>query len=142
MQKSKHNKENIEENTGLSAYQQREPMKKLVNLGIITEKSKGMPLQKWYSLNSKRLYKLLYEDEALIASDKEIKEHDVKKVNTNNNNINNKKNNKFLYNNNQKIKFKDKVFLSKKEYSELIKAYGKEKIDNLITRISTNRNCR
>ena len=91
MQKSKHNKENIEENTGLSAYQQREPMKKLVNLGIITEKSKGMPLQKWYSLNSKRLYKLLYEDEALIASDKEIKEHDVKKVNTNNTNINNKK---------------------------------------------------
>lgn len=67
-----------------------------------------MPLQKWYSLNSKRLYELLYEDEVLIASNKEIKEHDVKKVNTNNNNINNKKNNKFLYNNNQKIKFKDK----------------------------------
>ena len=64
-------KENIEENTGLSAYQQREPMKKLVNLEIITEKSKGMSLQKWYSLNSKRLYKLLYEDEALIASGKE-----------------------------------------------------------------------
>lgn len=182
-------RENIEENTGLSAYQQREPMKKLVNLGIITEKSKGMPLQKWYSLNSKRLYELLYEDEAiiasnketkeqdvkkldnnenkallrglitsseetihqdvkkidnkasknLIASDKEIKEHDVKKVNTNNNNINNKKNNKFLYNNNQKIKFKDKVFLTKKEYNELIKKYGKEKIDNLITRMDLHK---
>ena len=42
-------------------------MKKLVDLGIITEKSKGMPLQKWYSLNSKRLYELLYEDEVLIT---------------------------------------------------------------------------
>lgn len=179
-------RENIEENTGLSAYQQREPMKKLINLGVILEKSKGMPLQKWYSLNSQLLYKLLCEDLDLATSSEETKEQDVKKLNsnenkvflsdlttsskeisqqdikklddkilgncstskertkehdvknlhTNNNNINNKKNNnKYLYNSEQKVKFKDKVFLTKKQYNELIKKFGKEKIDNLITRM-------
>lgn len=179
-------RENIEENTGLSAYQQREPMKKLISLGVILEKSKGMPLQKWYSLNSKLLYKLLCEDLDLATSSEETKEQDVKKLNSNenkvfssdlttsckeisqqdikklddkisrncntsngenkeheenklyanNNNINNKKNNnKYLYNNEKKVKFKDKVFLTKRQYSELIKKFGKEKIDNLITRM-------
>lgn len=179
-------RENIEENTGLSAYQQREPMKKLISLGVILEKSKGMPLQKWYSLNSQLLYKLLCEDLDLTTSSEETKEQDVKKLNnnenkvfssdlttsskeisqqdikklddkilrncstskertkehdvknlhTNNNNINNKKNNnKYLYNSEQKVKFKDKVFLTKKQYNELIKKIGKEKIDNLITRM-------
>lgn len=179
-------RENIEENTGLSAYQQREPMKKLISLGVILEKRKGMPLQKWYSLNSQLLYKLLCEDLDLTTSIKETKEQDVKKLNnnenqafslglttsiketlqqdikktddkiirdcstskegtkehdvknlhTNNNNINNKKNNnKYLYNSEQKVKFKDKVFLTKKQYNELIKKFGKEKIDNLITRM-------
>lgn len=52
-------RENIEENTGLSSYQQRESMKKLINMGIVIEKNKGMPLQKWYSLNSELLYKIL-----------------------------------------------------------------------------------
>lgn len=179
-------RENIEENTGLSAYQQREPMKKLISLGVILEKSKGMPLQKWYSLNSQLLYKLLCEDLELTTSGEEIKEQDVKKLNNNenqafslglttssketlqqdikklddkisrncntsngenkeheenklyanNNNINNKKNNnKYLYNNEKKVKFKDKVFLTKRQYSELIKKFGKEKIDNLMTRM-------
>lgn len=152
-------RENIEENTGLSAYQQREPMKKLISLGVILEKRKGMPLQKWYSLNSQLLYKLLCEDLDLTTSIKEnlqqdtkkidnkiirdcstskegTKEHDVKNLHTNNNNINNKKNNnKYLYNSEQKVKFKDKVFLTKKQYNELIKKFGKEKIDNLITRM-------
>lgn len=179
-------RENIEENTGLSAYQQREPMKKLISLGVILEKSKGMPLQKWYSLNSQLLYKLLCEDLDLTTSSEEIKEqdvkklnnnenqafslglttsskktsqqeikkldnktsrnlttsnqetkeHNVKKLNVNNNNINNNNNNnKYLYNNEKKVKFKDKVFLTKRQYSELIKKFGKEKIDNLITRM-------
>lgn len=179
-------RKNIEENTGLSAYQQREPMQKLIRLGIILEKSKGMPLQKWYSLNSQLLNKLLCEDLDLTTSNEEIKvqdakklnnneikevsldlttssqktlqqdikkiddkiakncsagnekikKHDLKKLYTNNNNINNKKNNnKYLYNHDQKVKFKDKVFLTKKQYNELIKKFGKEKIDDLITRM-------
>lgn len=179
-------RENIERNTGLSAYQQREPMKKLISIGVILEKSKGMPLQKWYSLNSKILYKLLCEDIDLITNGEKTKEQEVKKLNnneyncvsvglttsgeetsqqdikkiddevlkkrstsnertkkhdvknfqTNNNNINNKNNNnKYLFNNEQKIKIKDKVFLTKKQHNELIKEFGKEKIDNLITRL-------
>ena len=80
-------RENIEENTGLSAYQQREPMKKLISLGVILEKSKGMPLQKWYSLNSQLLYKLLCEDLDLTTSSEETKEQDVKKLNNNENKV-------------------------------------------------------
>ena len=76
-------RKNIEENTGLSAYQQREPMQKLIRLGIILEKSKGMPLQKWYSLNSQLLNKLLCEDLDLTTSNEEIKVQDAKKLNNN-----------------------------------------------------------
>jgi hypothetical protein len=150
-------RENIHENTGLSAYQQREPMKKLINIGVILEKSKGMPLQKWYSLNSELLYKILCENldlttsseetakqdikkfnnnisRNLISSNQTTKEYAVKKLNSNNNNYNNK-NNIYLYNNEQKIKFRDKVFLTQKQYNELIQKFGKEKIDNLVTRL-------
>jgi hypothetical protein len=151
-------RENIYENTGLSAYQQREPMKKLINIGVVLEKSKGMPLQKWYSLNSELLYKILCENLDLTTSSKETakqdikkfnnnisrnltssnqttKEHDVKKLNTNNNNKNNNYNNIYLYNNEQKTKVRDKVFLTQKQYNELIQKFGKEKIDNLVTRL-------
>ena len=151
-------RENIEENTGLSAYQQREPMKRLINIGIVLEKSKGMPLQKWYSLDSELLYKILCENTDLTTSNKETahqevkklddkvsnflttsstetKEHDVNKLKVNNNKNNNKINNNIYIYNNKKIKFKDKVYLTKEQYNELVQKYGKEKIDNLINRL-------
>lgn len=109
-------RENIEKNTGLSAYQQREPFKKLIQKGVILEKLKGMPQQKWYSINMDKLYSLLNEETELTSSckkikgqdikkldskelrsftstRKEIKEHNIKKLDINNNNNNNKKNN-------------------------------------------------
>ena len=109
-------RENIEKNTGLSAYQQREPFKNLIQKGVILEKLKGMPQQKWYSINMDKLYSLLNEETELTSSckkikgqdikkldskelrnftssRKEIKEHNVKKLDINNNNNNNKKNN-------------------------------------------------
>jgi len=156
-------RENIEENTGLSAYQQREPMRRLIDGGIISEKSKGMPLQKWYSINEELLYKILCTDAGFTTSRKETAQqdvkkldnkmsrnlttrceetaqHDVKKLDINNNNINNKNNNNKKNNNNiyvseQKIKYKDKVFLTKTQYNELTQKYGRTKIDNLITRL-------
>lgn len=154
-------RENIEENTGLSAYQQREPMRRLIDGGIISEKSKGMPLQKWYSINEELLYKILCTDAGFTTSRKETAQqdvkkldnkmsrnlttrceetaqHDVKKLDINNNNINNKNNNKKnnnIYVSEQKIKYKDKVFLTKTQYNELTQKYGRTKIDNLITRL-------
>lgn len=154
-------RENIEENTGLSAYQQREPMRRLINAGIVLEISKGMPLQKWYSINEDLLCEILCTDAGFTTSRKETaqqdvkkldnktsrnlttrceetSQHDVKKLEINNNNINNKNNNKKnnnIYVNEQKIKYKDKVFLTKTQYNELTNKYGKSKIDNLITRL-------
>lgn len=109
-------RENIEQNTGLSAYQQREPFKKLVEIGVILEKYKGMPQKKWYSLNMDKLYNILNGQVDLNSSNKEIKEQelkkfdgkelgnlnpsnkeskeqDIKELNTNNNNRNNNNNN-------------------------------------------------
>ena len=72
-------RENIEQNTGLSAYQQREPFKKLVEIGVILEKYKGMPQKKWYSLNMDKLYNILNGQVDLNSSNKEIKEQELKK---------------------------------------------------------------
>lgn len=149
-------RENIEENTGMSAYLQRESLKKLVNVGIVLEKLKGMPQQKWYSFDMERLYEVIMDDEALTASSKnilhqgvknfntkeskiltpsskEILQHDVKNFETNNNNNNNKKNNNKDYM--KKVKFKDKIYLSQREYEDLITKFGKEITDNTITRL-------
>lgn len=148
-------RENIENNTGLSAYQQREPFRKLVNMGILLEKMKGMPQQKWYSLNMNKLYELLNEPD-LNSSSKETKVqavkkledkvlknltpsceestyHDVKKLNLNNNNNNNNNSNK--EDDRKKIHYKDNVYLYSEEYSDLINKYGNERIEKIMTRL-------
>lgn len=146
-------RENIAENTGLSAYQQREPFKKLVNIGIVKEKLKGMPQLKWYSLDMDNLYKLFNEKtdftsrceetkeqgseklndndlKNLIPSIQETKQLDIKKLNTNNNNNNNNNNNK-----EDTKKFQDKVFMTETNYKKLIQKYGKDRVDKTIVRL-------
>lgn len=105
----------------------------MINIGVILEKSKGMPLQKWYSLNSKLLYKILCENEDLTTSSKkttyqDVKKlddktlinlttsneetawHDVKKLEINNNKNNNKiNNNKYFYD--KKLEIKDSEWI-------------------------------
>ena len=143
-------RENIAENTGLSAYQQREPFKKLVNIGIVKEKLKGMPQLKWYSLDMDNLYKLFNEKtdftsrceetkeqgseklndkdlKNLIPSIEETKQLDAKKLNTNNNNNNNNKE--------DMKKFQDKVFMTETNYKKLIQKYGKDRVDKTIVRL-------
>ena len=147
-------RENIAENTGLSAYQQREPFKKLVNIGIVKEKLKGMPQLKWYSLDMDNLYKLFNEKtdftsrceetkeqaseklngkdlKNLIPSIEETKQLDAKKLNTNN------KNNKNNNNNNKEDikKYQDKVFMTETNYKKLIQKYGKDRVDKTIVRL-------
>ena len=115
-------RENIEENTGLSAYQQRTAISNLVKKDIIVMKSEGMPLRTWYFINENKLQELLFdnieedtENEMEKSSSKdviqqdvkkidnkalnnfrtsyeEILQHDVKEVNINNNKNNNKEN--------------------------------------------------
>ena len=115
-------RENIEENTGLSAYQQRTAISNLVKKDIIVMKSEGMPLKTWYFINENKLQELLFdnieedtENEMEKSSSKdviqqdvkkidnkalnnfrtsyeEILQHDVKEVNINNNKNNNKEN--------------------------------------------------
>ena len=115
-------RENIEENTGLSAYQQRTAISNLVKKDIIAMKSEGMPLKTWYFINENKLQELLFdnieedtENEMEKSSSKdviqqdvkkidnkalnnfrtsyeEILQHDVKEVNINNNKNNNKEN--------------------------------------------------
>ena len=115
-------RDNIEENTGLSAYQQRTAISNLVKKDIIVMKSEGMPLKTWYFINENKLQELLFdnieedtENEMEKSSSKdviqqdvkkidnkelnnfrtsyeEILQHDVKEVNINNNKNNNKEN--------------------------------------------------
>ena len=147
-------RENIAENTGLSAYQQREPFKKLVNIGIVKEKLKGMPQLKWYSLDMDNLYKLFNEKtdftsrceetkeqgseklndkdlKNLIPSIEETKQLDEKKLNTNNNNNNTNHNT----NKEDMKKFQDKVFMTETNYKKLIQKYGKDRVDKTIVRL-------
>ena len=107
-------RENIEEQTMLSAYQQRLTLDNLINNNIITIKSKGMPLSTWYTINEESLFKLVSETIEKSSSQKiehqvvkkfnnkssnfltpcreEIEHHVVKNFNINNNKNNNKNN--------------------------------------------------
>lgn len=78
--------ENIERNTGLSPYQQREAIQNLVNAGILSTELKGMPAVKWFRINEDQLLK------NFTTRCEKTLQQDVKKLNTNNNKKNNKKN--------------------------------------------------
>lgn len=113
-------RENIEEQTMLSAYQQRITIGNLIDNGIINTRQKGMPLRTWYTINEDAIYKLVSEN-LEKSSSKKIEHQVVKKFNNKssnsltpccekiehhvvkNFNINNNKNN----NNNNKI---DRLF--------------------------------
>lgn len=148
-------RENIAENTGLTPYQQRVPLAKLERMGIVLVKSKGMPLQKWYSLNINLLFEILKDETHLITSSEEtkqqeikkldnkiernfitscenIRQQEVKKLNTNNNKNNNIKSNN---EDDSETESKKKVFITEKQYNDLIGKYGKTRIDKVITRL-------
>lgn len=153
-------RENIEENTGLSAYQQREPFKHLVENSIIIEKLVGMPQKKWYSLNMDKLYEIFKKDintdltpchketahqevkklddkesRNLTPSDKETVCHEVKKLDINNNKKNNKNNNK--KESEQKTKYAEKVFLTKSNFDSLTYEYGKDNVNKIIEELDS-----
>lgn len=89
--------ENIEENILFTAYEQRKILNKLSEIGLVETVIKGMPAKRYIKINQEQVIKVFDIEELknLTASDKEIKEQDIKEFDTNNNNIiNNKNNNK------------------------------------------------
>ena len=110
-------RENIEENTGLSEYQQRKAINILLKFGLLETKKMGMPSKTYYKLNEKNILncynqtqKNLLEtaknpvvkklnDKTLknyTSSSEKIEEHDLKNLKTNKNNNKNKKRNTFF----------------------------------------------
>lgn len=71
----------LEENTGLSEYQQRQAVQSLKNAGILETKLKGLPATKYFRIDENKLFSFLQ------TSSEKIKELDVKKLNSSNNQI-------------------------------------------------------
>lgn len=87
-------RENIEENIGLSSFQQRKAMTTLKELGIIEEITKGLPAKNYYRIVESKIAEIMDNEGVntkmsnnLTTGDKEIKQQDEKKFNTNKNNI-------------------------------------------------------
>ena len=87
-------RENIEENIGLSSFQQRKAMTTLKELGIIEEIAKGLPAKNYYRIIESRIAEIMDAEGVnnkmsnnLTTGHEEIKQQDEKKLNTNKNNI-------------------------------------------------------
>ena len=107
-------RENIEKETTLSPFQQRQALKKLTEMGLVEILEKDMPKKTYYKVDEEKVYKFLLETDLnltevkkfndktsnnLTSSDEKIKHKEVEKLDINNNKINNnKKNNNILSN--------------------------------------------
>lgn len=84
-------RENIEEDTTLTPYQQRKAITKLKKLGLVKTKEQGLPKKTYYKIDIQKVYDLLLKD--LTTSSEKTSPLDVKKLHINNNKDNNNKNN-------------------------------------------------
>ena len=107
-------RENIERETTLSPFQQRQALKKLTEMGLVEILEKDMPKKTYYKVDEEKVYKFLLETDLnltevkkfndktsnnLTSSDEKIKHKEVEKLDINNNNKNNNnKNNNILSN--------------------------------------------
>lgn len=107
-------RENIEKETTLSPFQQRQALKKLTEMGLVEILEKDMPKKTYYKVDEEKVYRFLLETDLnltevkkfndktsnnLTSSDEKIKHKEVEKLDINNNNINNNnKNNNILSN--------------------------------------------
>lgn len=82
---------NIEENTGLSPYQQRSAINKLIDLEMLEVKVEGLPATTYYRFNEENIIKVFNNKmlRNLTTSDKETTQLDDKKLNSSNNKYNN-----------------------------------------------------
>ena len=107
-------RENIEKETTLSPFQQRQALKKLTEMGLVEILEKDMPKKTYYKVDEEKVYRFLLETDLnltevkkfndktsnnLTSSDEKIKHKEVEKLDINNNKKNNnKKNNNILSN--------------------------------------------
>lgn len=83
------NQKSIQDNTGLTPYQQRSVIKKFIGLKLIEVESRGLPKKNYYRINETEIMNLIDNNKSnnLIASSKETLPMDVKKLDDINNNI-------------------------------------------------------
>lgn len=86
--------ENIEDNTTLSAHQQRKAMKRLQSLNILNIKIKGLTAKRYIKINESQLIQFFNTKllKNLTTVSEKIEELDAKNFNGNKNNKNNKLN--------------------------------------------------
>ena len=107
-------RENIEKETTLSPFQQRQALKKLTEMGLVEILEKDMPKKTYYKVDEEKVYRFLLETDLnltevkkfndktsnnLTSSDEKIKHKEVEKLDINNNNINNNINNNNILSN-------------------------------------------
>lgn len=147
-------RENIEKETTLSPFQQRQALKKLTEIGLVEILERDMPKKTYYKVNEEKVYKFLLETDLnftdvkkfddktsnnLTSSDEKIIHQEVKKLEINNNNINNNKNNNNILSNliteetEQKDEMRyDEIFKQNIEYDILVQDIkNKELIKNI-----------
>lgn len=84
-------RENIEEDTTLTPYQQRKAISKLKKLGLVKAKEQGLPKKTYYKIDLQKLADLLLS--YLTTSSEKTSPLDVKKLHINNNKDNKNKDN-------------------------------------------------
>ncbi len=111
--------DNIENNTGLTAHEQRQAIKSLENAGVLTTELKGVPAKKYFRIDTDSVVKILTTCSA------DFSQQDVKNLHSSNNKNSNKKNNNTLS--------KDKVedFLT----SEIVKPKKQSLWDKCVSKI-------
>ena len=147
-------RENIEKETTLSPFQQRQALKKLTEMGLVEILEKDMPKKTYYKVDEEKVYRFLLETDLnltevkkfndktsnnLTSSDEKIKHKEVEKLDINNNNINNNKNNNNILSNlitgetEQKEKMGyEEIFKQNIEYDILVQDIkNKELIKNI-----------
>ncbi len=156
-------RQNIEENTGLSEHKQRCAMNLLIKMNLISTKKIGIPCKVYYKLNEKNILDCYEENrKKLIQPAKNSVVENLNNNNFENSNsgssqneeqalqnldINNNKNNNKKYHtheetkienskNDVKIEYAKKVFLTRKEYQDLLNTYGEKDTKNLINQLS------
>lgn len=147
-------RENIERETTLSPFQQRQALKKLTEMGLVEILEKDMPKKTYYKVDEEKVYKFLLETDLnltevkkfndktsnnLTSSDEKIKHKEVEKLDINNNNINNNINNNNILSNlitgetEQKEEMRyEEIFKQNIEYDILVQDIkNKELIKNI-----------
>ena len=141
---------NIFDNTGINSHYQRIALKNLENKQIISSKRMGIPCKNYYKINEDKIIE--YPN---LAKQSDVHEINNKKLNLDNtseslcneqaidyidiknNNINNNKEHTQLQISfDDRIKYAEKVIMTKEEYKDLINTYGEQMTKQLIEQLN------